>query len=243
MAEGPELATQLAPGLWSLGQKQGGRVHAFLLDDGESPTLIDTLYDTDGQRVLRQLEAIGRTPGDLKNIVLTHAHRSHLGGARVLRERTGASVYAHDWEADIVRGERKAQAVTIVPKRPLKVYYPLQLGLALGLGAHPPCPVDATLAEGDRVGPLHVLDTPGHSPGHLAFYWPERRALFIGDAVATWPEFAAGWPAFNLNPKQHKASLERTAEIDAEIVGVGHGEPIRSAGAQRIRDLVDRLRA
>ena len=49
------LAVELAPGITGLGQKKGGRVHAFLLDDGQSLTLIDTLYDTDGHRVVEEL--------------------------------------------------------------------------------------------------------------------------------------------------------------------------------------------
>ena len=79
----------------------------------------------------------------------------------------------------------------------------------------------------------------GHSPGHLSFYWPERRALFAGDAIATWPYFSAGWPAFNLNIKQHKATVGRMAEFDAEIVAVGHGDPITNAGAARVRSLLN----
>src|SRR5215211_6929634 len=132
---------ELVPGVHSLSQKKGGYVHAFLLDDGDSLTLIDTLYDTDGRRVLAQLEALGKSAEDVRQIVLTHAHRSHLGGAQVLRERCGAQVYAHEWEADIIRGERTAQPVSIVPKRPLRTYFPFQFGAALGLGKHPPCPV------------------------------------------------------------------------------------------------------
>ena len=85
--------------------------------------------------------------------------------------------------------------------------YPLQVAFALGLDNHPPCPVDHTLEDGDRVGPVEVLHTPGYSPGHLAFYWPERRVLFAGDAVCTWPSFGAGWPALNLNLAQHRKSI------------------------------------
>jgi glyoxylase-like metal-dependent hydrolase (beta-lactamase superfamily II) len=232
---------ELAPGIHSIGQKKGGRVHAFLLDDGGSLTLIDTLYDTDGHRVLEEIAGMGRAVADVENIVLTHGHRSHLGGARALKEQSGATVYAHEWEADIVAGERKAQPVSLVPHRPFRTYFPLQIGLALGLGKHPPCPVDHGLGDGDRIGPLHVFHAPGHSPGHLVFYWPERRALFAGDAIATWPEFSAGWPAFNLNPTQHRESLRRMADVDSEIVAVGHGEPIRSGGERRVRDLVDGL--
>jgi hypothetical protein len=104
-----------------------------------------------------------------------------------------------------------------------------------------PCPVDQHVSDSDRIGPLEVFHAPGHSPGHLVFYWSERQVLFAGDAMATWPELSAGWPAFNLNPKQHRDSLRRMAEFDSDIVAVGHGEPIRSDGRRHVRDLTDAL--
>jgi glyoxylase-like metal-dependent hydrolase (beta-lactamase superfamily II) len=232
---------QLADGLWSVGQRKGGRVHAFLCADGEELTLVDTLYDTDGHRILEVMERLGRRPEELRHIVLSHAHRSHLGGLAALKAATGATVYAHGWESDIIAGERKAQPVSLVPGRPLRAYIPLQLGLALGLGKHPPCPVDELVAGGDRVGPLEIVDATGHSPGHLAFHWRDRDALIAGDAVATWPSFMPGWPAFNLNERRHRASLRRLAELEPTILGVGHGNAVPSGARERLRDLVDAL--
>ncbi|MBA3389075.1 MAG: MBL fold metallo-hydrolase [Rubrobacter sp.] len=234
--------TQIAPGVYSLRQNKGGHVHAFLLDDGTgSLTLIDTLFDTDARRILDRIKSIGRTVGDLDHIVLTHAHRSHLGGLATLKRLSGATVHAHEWEEDIIAGERPAQRVTIIPMRPLSTYwrvYYLQFGAALGRGKHPPCPVDNLLKDGDSVGPVRVLHTPGHTPGHLAFWWEERRVLFAGDAIATYPVFEAGWPAFNLNPARQRASVRRMAELGAEVVAVGHGEPITGGADQRLRSLV-----
>jgi hypothetical protein len=46
------LATEIAPGVYSMGQSRGGHVHAFLLDDGIELTLIETLFDTDAGRVI-----------------------------------------------------------------------------------------------------------------------------------------------------------------------------------------------
>ena len=229
--------TQLAAGLWCLGQKKGGRVHAFLCEEDDELTLVDTLYDTDGARILRQLDRMGRQPSDVKRIVLTHGHRSHLGGLAALKRASGAKVYAHEWEADIVAGDRRAQAVSILPRQSLKLL-PFQLGLWLNRPRHVPCPPDDTLDEGDAFGPLQVLHAAGHSPGHLAFWWSERRFLIAGDAVATWPELCAGWTAFNLNLEQHHASVRRLAAFEPEIVGVGHGDPITRDAAERVHGLV-----
>ncbi len=232
--------TEIAPGIHSLGQRMGGHVHAFLIVEDDGLTLIDTLFDTDGKRVLKAINALGKSPRDLKRIVLTHGHRSHLGGVAALKAVSGATVYAHEAEVDIVEGARKAQGVTLLPMRPFLTNlqtYPLQLGLALGIGKHPPCPVDQPLGGGDRLGSLQVLHAPGHSPGHLAFWWPERRVLFAGDAIATWPAFDAGWYAFNLNERQHRESIHRMADLEPAVLAVGHGEPMTTNVAERVRSL------
>lgn len=229
---------RLAEGVYSIGQRQGGRVHAFLIDDGHELTLIDTLFDADGHRILEAIKDLGHKATDLKHIILTHGHRSHLGGLAALKKHTGATVHAHEWEADIIAGQRKAQPVTPLPKKPLHAYY-LQLGLALGLGKHSPCPVDALAEEESAIGPLRVIEAPGHSPGHLGFHWPERRVLFAGDAVATWPGFSAGWRAFNLNLEQHRETMRRLATFEARAVAVGHGDPIVDGGHDRLQRLME----
>ena len=231
----------IADGVYSLGQKKGGHVHAYLFEDDGELTLVDTLFDSDAHLVLDLIRKIGRTPRDLKRILLTHAHRSHLGGLAKLRELSGALVYAHEWEADIIAGERAQQPVSLVPRGPLKTYY-LRLGLALGRPKHPPCPVDRPLTEGDAVGPFQVIHIPGHTPGHMAFHDARRDVLVVGDAVATWPRTGAGWPGFNLNEGQHRLSFQRLAEFDASVVAVGHGEPLTAGAADRVHELAEELR-
>jgi glyoxylase-like metal-dependent hydrolase (beta-lactamase superfamily II) len=225
---------EVAAGIYSMSQSKGAHVHAFLLDDGAGLTLVDTLYDTDAHRILDELARIGKTPQDIKHIVMTHCHRSHLGGLARLRELSGAPIYAHEWEADLIAGERKQQAVSWLPHRPVRVW-PLQIALNLGVAKHPPARVDHFVHEGDQVGPLRIVYCPGHSPGHLSFYWPERRLLIAGDAICTWPSLMLGWRGFTLNQQQHKQSVRRLAEFDSEILCVGHGDPLPAAAAQYIR--------
>ena len=98
--------------------------------------LIDALFDNDGGACdPARSKEIGRQVSDLKNIIATHAHRSHIGGLAALQKLSGAKVWAHEWEADIIAGEREAQRVSPWPKAPLRVYY-IQLGLALGVDGH-----------------------------------------------------------------------------------------------------------
>ena len=224
---------ELAPGVHSLGGTKGGRVRAFLVESAGELTLVDTLFPGDGGEVLAAVRALGRSPRDLKRIVLTHAHRSHLGGVATLKRETGAEVLSHAWEADVIAGERKAQSATLKPMRPLRTY-PFQLGIFLNRPQHEPCPVDGTVADGDAVGPLQVLHAPGHSPGHLAFHLAEHGLLIAGDAIVTWPRLEAGWRAFTLNPVQQRASLARFATFEPRIVAVGHGDEVAKDAAARV---------
>lgn len=227
---------ELAPDIYSLGHGKGGHVHAFLIRNGNELTLVDTLFESDASLVLTAIAQIGRKPSDLKRIAITHGHRSHLGGLAALKRATGATVYAHQWEADIVNGDRRAQPVSILPQQSLRLI-PFQLGLWLGLPKHKPCPVDELLDDGDTLGPLQVLHASGHSPGHLAFAWPERKFAIVGDAVATWPQLCPGWHAFNLNKRQHHLTLQRLAALEATILGVGHGDPIVQGAAETMHKL------
>ena len=224
---------ELVPGVHSLGGTKGGRVRAFLVERAGELTLVDTLFPDDGGEVLAAVRALGRTPRDLKRIVLTHAHRSHLGGVATLKRETGAQVLSHEWEADVVAGERRAQSVGLKPTRPFRTY-PFQLGLFLNRPPHKPCPVDGAVADGDEVGPLQVLHAPGHTPGHLAFHLAEHGLLIAGDAIATWPRFEAGWRAFTLNPDQHGESLARFATLEPRIVAVGHGDAVEEDAAEKV---------
>jgi glyoxylase-like metal-dependent hydrolase (beta-lactamase superfamily II) len=228
---------QLAPGVYSLGVAKGFATHAFLVEGSNGLTLIDTLFDADARLITDQIRAIGRTVADLKHIVLTHAHRSHLGGLATLKRLSGATVYSHGWEADIIAGERAAQQVSWRPQDPLVTYH-YQIANNLNLSKHPPCQVDKHVVGDETIGPLTVIHTPGHTPGHLAFWLPAPRILFCGDAVVTSPKFMAGWPGFVLNKRQHAESLRRLAGYDADILAFGHGEPIVERAAARLRDLL-----
>lgn len=115
---------ELADGIVAVGDESRAWVRAFLVADGKDLTLVDTLGDKHPFLILAAIRRMGRSVSDVKRIWLTHAHFSHLCGLRAMKELSGAKVCSHAYEADIVSGDRKAQRVSIVPKRPLKAYFP-----------------------------------------------------------------------------------------------------------------------
>jgi glyoxylase-like metal-dependent hydrolase (beta-lactamase superfamily II) len=221
----------------SNGVRKGGFSRAYLLEDDETGKLIlvDTLFDDDAYMIIEYLLRIGRSAHEITDIVLTHSHRSHLGGLARLKRLSGATVWAHDREADIIAGRASAKPVGLLPIRPL-VLYPFRILSYLHRPPHVHCEVDRTVGEDDMIGSLRVLHVPGHTPGHLAFLWRDR-VMFVGDAVLTWPKFGAGWPGFNLDEQEYQRSLWRLVTMQPEIVGPGHGPPIVKDTATQLRSL------
>jgi len=155
--------------------------HVFLLDGGEELAVIDTGAGMGAERILANIRADGFDPARVRQIVLTHAHVDHAGGAARLRGLLGGpAVLASAACADWVRTGDEAKVSLDVAKR--AGFYPA--GYALE-----PCPVDGELADGDaiRVGDLSlaVLDTPGHCDGHVSLLLEHggERTLFSADAI------------------------------------------------------------
>jgi hydroxyacylglutathione hydrolase len=221
------------------GVTKGGYSRAYLFEDerDDSLTLVDSLWDDDGHEILKYLSSIGRSPREITNIALTHAHRSHLGGVAAIQQLSGATVSCHATEAPIVEGARHAHPIQLWPVRPL-ILYPFRILSHLHVPKHVRCRVDRTDLETDaEVGPLKVIHTPGHTPGHLVFSYKDW-AFAVGDAIATWPSFGPGWPGFNLDEAEYRTSLGRLVALRPGWIGPGHGDPVDEDVAGKLARLV-----
>jgi glyoxylase-like metal-dependent hydrolase (beta-lactamase superfamily II) len=220
-----------------------GRVHAYLLDDGHELTLVDALGEKNAKTILAQIARIGSSPQKLKHIILTHGHITHVRGAAALQRQSGAKVYVGAPEKDIIEGRAPSGLTTWIPQRPWRVLpqqYLLNLShvlwkIGLKVLAPPPVKVDHALsADGEKIGPVEVFHTPGHSPGCFSFYWPEGQVLLVGDAVVTWPRVELGWKGLTEDYKQNVASLRRLvahaeqARWRVRTLATGHGPPLET---------------
>jgi glyoxylase-like metal-dependent hydrolase (beta-lactamase superfamily II) len=226
---------EIVPGVHAIDSLGMGR--AYLAIDADRVTVIDTGLKGSAERVLRAVEALGRKPQDVRQIVISHHHGDHTGGLAELAERTGAQVMVHALDAPIVRGERP-------PPGPSSggLLKPLLAGMSRPA---PAARVDRELADGDEIDALNgmrVVHTPGHTPGSICLYCPKRRLLFTGDAIANTFGLRPpiGW--FTEDMAQVKESIRKLAALDFEAVFFGHGRPIDKKASLRFRRFAEKLR-
>jgi glyoxylase-like metal-dependent hydrolase (beta-lactamase superfamily II) len=169
-------------------------------------------------------------------LLLTHAHSDHTGVAGKLHER-GIPVYLHKDDQELMRTGKEPwkREANPLPQLWRPGVWSLFLHFARNGALKPPKIDDAlAIADGDVLdvpGRPRVIYTPGHTPGHCAFYFEGPKALFTGDLMCTWnPLSGRRGPhimprAFNVSSAQSRESLTRIETLDAEIVLPGHGEP------------------
>ena len=100
--------------------------------------------------------------------------------------------------------------------------------------------VDGELRVAEKIGPLTVVGVPGKSPGEVALHWPERRVLFIGDAVIGNPPGRCGLLREQVmdDPPRLRVSVTQLLSLDFDTLLVGDGEPILRDAKERLRELV-----
>ncbi|MBI3770677.1 MAG: MBL fold metallo-hydrolase [Deltaproteobacteria bacterium] len=105
--------------------------------------------------------------------------------------------------------------------------------------------IDGELVPGERVGPLTVVAVPGKSPGEVAFHWPERRLLIVGDAIIGNPPGACAFLREKVmdDPPRLRASVRALLALDFDVLLVGDGTPILGGAKERVAALCESVSA
>jgi hydroxyacylglutathione hydrolase len=180
--------------------------------NGETKVLVDPGHYHLFEHVRDHLSGLSLSPGDMDLVMVTHGHPDHMEG---LKRFAGSStlIAVPGKEMDFIR--------TVAP----------HYGAALGIPDFEP---HILLREGDlKVGTLalRILHTPGHSPGSICIYWPDKRALFTGDLI-----FNQGIGRTDLpggDGESLKESIHRVSLLDVDYLLPGHGEIL--SGADLVR--------
>jgi glyoxylase-like metal-dependent hydrolase (beta-lactamase superfamily II) len=202
--------------------------HVYCIEDGDGLTLIDTGLALAAPKVLRQLQAAGRAPGDVKRILITHAHPDHVGGLPALKAATGAQVICSAIEKPYTEGAAAVLRKGGKPAQPMTG-----------------TPVDRTVQDGgvldDVFDGLRVVATPGHTLGQVAFWQPERRVLICGDTLMNMLRLSLPFGAYTTDMAEARRSVAKVARLEPDVVCFGHGPALTSGAAGKIADFARRV--
>jgi glyoxylase-like metal-dependent hydrolase (beta-lactamase superfamily II) len=192
-------------------------------------TLVDAGMSSDGADVRRGLDFLGAQPRDIRAILLTHWHNDHSAGAQAAHELSAAPVYYHADDEPFFAGRTGARGVRGWISELIPEWGVLVLAKGL-LGEATPRPVQAQhfVHDGDVLfDEFLVVETPGHTDGHVAYYYQPEGALFAGDALAVIDgriRFMAR--PVTLDEQAARRSLARCLRLRPKVVCPGHREPL-----------------
>ena len=208
---------QVADGLWVLKGLPRNAINVYLAGE----VLIDSGTRFDARSILRQLR--GR---DVSAHALTHAHPDHQGSSAAVCAALAIPLWAGSADAGAV--EDGTCIRSNLPNLPLGELWDRTL-------CGPAHPVERGLREGDSVDGFTVIDSPGHTHGHIGLWRESDRALIAGDVLLGMnPLTLAPGPykhvdAFHANLRQNQESITKLAALEPNLVCFGHGPPLRNA--------------
>ncbi len=209
---------QLADDVHQLSGWPPNAINVYLLGD----VLIDAATRQGERRIMRQIAGRG-----LSAHALTHAHPDHQGSSHAICQLLDIPLWCG--QGDVPAMET---AGAISNSQAPGWLNRLQQRYWTG----PPHPVARALTEGDAVAGFTVLETPGHSRGHVAYWRESDRVLVLGDVLnnVNVKSGVAGLhepPAiFTADPARNRVSARRLAELRPRLTCFGHGPPLRDPG-------------
>lgn len=203
------------PGCWT----------GVTLVTGECPVLVDSggCAETVDRCIQPALKEMGLTFADIAWLVLTHIHGDHVGGCSRLK------ALAPSLRVAVYRDSADRLADPLAYSRAIRSRFPL----------HSPAPpaglsgvrADRLLADGDRVGPLRLLHTPGHDTDACCYLHERTQTLITGDSLQLNGTCSQGC-ALLLDPGRYRETLDRLMALQVESIVCGH--PYLPLGAEAL---------
>lgn len=194
-------------------------VNCYFVEEENSLTLIDAALPYSVKSIMNTAKKIGKP---ITRIILTHAHQDHIGALDTLKELLpDCQVYISSRDALLLDGN-----TALLPH---EKNTPIRGGIPKNIKTKP----DVYLEEGNRIGSLEVIATPGHTPGSIALFDTRNRSLIAGDAFVTRGGLAVSGMMNPLFPfpalatwDQHTAleSAKKVSDTKPSLLAVGHGK-------------------
>lgn len=217
-----------------------GIANSYIVGTPERWVLIDAGTQGNTKNILQAVEEHIGSDVSPTAIFLTHGHFDHAGSARELAERWEVPIYAHRLEIPFLNGSSKypppdptvggfmSQMIRFLPNKKMDVGQNLR---ELDLGRLPGLPE------------WEIIETPGHSPGHVSYFRSEDSVLIAGDAFCTVDQnsmvdtlqqrqkVSIPPPYYTCDWQAAERSVKKLAELQPKVLAAGHGIPMRGASA------------
>lgn len=224
-----------------------GKVFPYLfMEDKDNLTLIDPGFLSQLPMLEKYLQDVGYEIKNVKQIILTHVHVDHAQAANEIKRRSGARIYSHWIEARYLAHNppymgppstqetiKKLENLGISVESLSKEYGTLEVE---------PISVDEQVSDGDMIGSLKVIHTPGHTPGHISLYYEKDKLLLGADSIYKKVFGAEGLyisaPQVSMDPTTAIVSVQRLSRINFDKLLMAHQDSPLLEGA---REAVEKL--
>jgi glyoxylase-like metal-dependent hydrolase (beta-lactamase superfamily II) len=172
--------------------------------DGEMTVLIDPGHALHVERLFHQMEEDGISSKKIDLVIITHSHPDHMEGLEVFAHKPIKIAMSREEERYLLENGRFLFEMMGQPIPKFRIDFYLKEG---------------ELHLGKKI--FRIYQTPGHSPGSLSIYWPERKVLFTGDLIFHGGIGRTDFPEGN--SKLLMESIEKMSTLDTELLLPGHG--------------------
>jgi|RhiMetdeSRZDD1v2_1073273.scaffolds.fasta_scaffold37488_2 glyoxylase-like metal-dependent hydrolase (beta-lactamase superfamily II) len=201
----------------------------YIIVDPDGLTVIDAGLPRSQKKILAYVAGLGKQAQAVKRIIITHADLDHFGGLAALQAATGARTYASKIEAAAIAIGKSSREIKPTGFSFRRVLFAVMRPLMKAT----PFQVDEIISEGQTLpilGGLRVVETPGHTPGHISLFASSVGVLFCGDSIVSDEKGLHGSrPGITWDETKARESERKQATLGASIVCSGHGPVVMDA--------------